>query len=199
MPLRFASLRRVSDPLVEVVSVAEAKAQLRILHSDDDEDLSFFSQVAREWAEDFTSRSLIYQSWVAQFAHWPDPCDRVILLPRPNLSVVETVRYRDVNDDWVELSEDDDFTVDEVENSIRLKTVFSFPTLSWDRANPIEITFRSGYGTAAEDVPVRFRQAIRLCVASSYGADRGNERSRVSFRAPNAAELLLHPLRVRPL
>lgn len=199
MPLRFAQLYRAVPPTVEPVSVAESKAQLRILHNDDDADLAFLIEAAREWAEDFTSRSLVYQSWVALYAAWPEVDDRTIILPRPQLSVVELFRYRDINDDWVELSEDDDFTVSEIESSIRLKSAFTWPSLSKDRVNPIEVVFRSGYGDAAEDVPKRFKQAIRLAVASAYGDDRGNGRTKVSFRAPSVAEVLLSSLRVRPI
>jgi len=199
MPLRFAQLYRAVPPTVEPVTVAEVKAQLRLLHSDDDDDLAFMIEAAREWAEDYTSRSLIYQSWVALFPGWPAVDDRTILLPRPQLSVVELFRYRDINDDWVELSEEDDFTVDEIEGSIRLRDAFTWPTLSKDRVNPLEVVFRAGYGDAASDVPMRFKQAIRLAVASAYGEDRSNSRSKVSFRAPSVAESLLSTLRVRPV
>lgn len=200
MPLRFSNLYRLTDPAVEPVTVAEAKAQLKLLHSDDDEDLSFMIQVAREWAEDHVSRALIYQHWVAQFSEWPEPIyDKTFVLPRPSLSVVLDLRYWDADDELVELSEQTDYFVDEISGTVRMVDTFSWPTLSKNRVNPIEVEFRAGMGDSADDIPLRYKQAIRLCVASMYGADRFNPRTKVSFRAPSVAEALLANLRVRPV
>lgn len=199
MPLRFSTLARVTPPLQEVVSVGEIKTQLRLLHSEDDLDLEVLSGVAREWAEDFTSRALLYQSWLACYNGWPVVSDPTMIIPRGPLSVVEFVRYRDCDDALVELNEDEDFTVDEVEGSITFKRSFQFPSLFNGRANPVEIAFRAGYGDAPGDVPLRFKQAIRLWVASAYGIERNNDRAKFSFRAPSVAEVLLSNLRIRPL
>lgn len=196
MPLRFSQLFRAVPPTVEPVTVAEAKAQLRILHNEDDADLEFMIQVGREWAEDFCNTSFLYQSWVAQFSGWPEILDRTVLLPRPPLSVVELVRYRDSDDEWVELSEETDYVVDEIEGSIRFRSAFGFPVLSQDRVNPLEVVFRAGHGDVAEDVPLRLRQAVRLFVASNYSTNRHN---RDVTAMHSVAEKLLANFRVRPL
>lgn len=198
MPLRFAQLHRTAQPTVEPVTVAEIKAQLRLLHSDDDDDLAFMLGAGREWAEDFTNLSLIYQTWVALYSGWPVVGDNVLVLPRGPLSIVELVQYLDEDGEWVEVSEDD-YTVDEIGGTIRFVDSFGSPRVSLNHTNPVEVTFRAGFGDTGADVPMRIRQAIRLWVASQYLTERGNRRVNVSFRAPTAAENLLATFRNRPL
>lgn len=190
MSKRFGHLRRVVPSTAELVTLGEAKAQLRILHADDDVDLAFKLIVAKEWVEDYANQSLLYESWVVNFDYWPTVDeDFSLILPRPPLSVVEYVKYWDGDDEEVELSEEDDFTVDELGGVIQFVSGFSYPTLSLNRALPIEIGFRAGYGDAAEDVPARFRHAVRLKVSDLHNVEG----------AGVAAEKLLAPIRVRPL
>lgn len=63
--MRF-TLERVSDPDIECIELADMKRHLRMFVTDtseDDDVDGVLTPSAREWAEDFTGRALIDQTW----------------------------------------------------------------------------------------------------------------------------------------
>ena len=57
--MQYRSLTRQTPPAVEPVTVAEAKAHLRVDISDDDTYIGTLITAAREWCEEYLDRSAL--------------------------------------------------------------------------------------------------------------------------------------------
>jgi uncharacterized phiE125 gp8 family phage protein len=69
-------------PAVEPISLAEAKAFLRVEHDDDDDVIAALIAGARLYVEGQTRRALITQSWRLVRDAWPQ-CGRIEVRPAP--------------------------------------------------------------------------------------------------------------------
>lgn len=181
MPLRFGAIKRTVAPTTEPVTLAQAKAQLRVLHSEEDEYITGLIKTAREWAEDYTRMAFLAQTLVAQYPDWPNQftpnfalLDSTFILARPPLVAVESVQYYDVTDTLITL-DPSTYNVDTIQSpgTVRLKqTTFSNSPwgvpLSKNYVNPITITYTAGYGDDASDVPSKIQQAMLIMIAHWY-------------------------------
>ena len=162
----------VAPPQVEPVSLAEAKAHLRVTHNEEDALIGALIASARRVAEARTGLSFITQEWISFRDGWPD--DGVIAIPlAPVLSVEELAVYGE--DDQKAVIEASHYVVDTASRPARLMLRGS---RIWQRpgrqVNGIGIRVRAGYGTAPASVPAALRQSILMLVAHYYGA-RGEE------------------------
>lgn len=167
MPLRFSALKLVTGPTIEPVSLDEAKLQLKIRDWDEEDDyITSLITVAREWAEDYTSRAFNTQSWKVGFSAWSP--DRTFILPRPPLVSVESFKYQTV--DGVVTVDPTDYSLDllDTPGAVTLSSEFSMPALTVSVRHPITVEFTAGYGDLAADVPSTAKQAILLCVANWF-------------------------------
>src|SRR5690348_16556758 len=87
------SLRLIADPATEPVSLAEAKAHLRVTASDEDALISALIIAAREAAEHELGRALITQTWEKTLDLFPD----AIELTNPPVQSVASVQYLDID------------------------------------------------------------------------------------------------------
>src|SRR5690606_31531724 len=104
-------------PPVEPVTVDEAKAHLRIDHSDEDAYLASLIAASRLQIEAALDIVLISQSWSWKLDSWPD--GRELHFPIWPLQSVETVRVTGENGTVDELSLDG-FTIDGTSKPARL-------------------------------------------------------------------------------
>lgn len=75
-------LALVLAPTSEPVTLAEARDQCRITGSDSDALLARFLLDARQYAEGYTRRVFMTQTWDAFFRHWPVVWNGVRCFPR---------------------------------------------------------------------------------------------------------------------
>ena len=61
--MRYRSLVRATQPLVEPVSLADAKLHLRIDSTDEDDLLANLVSTARAWCEDYCDRTFVMTQW----------------------------------------------------------------------------------------------------------------------------------------
>lgn len=161
-----------TPPLVEPVTLAEAKAHLRITHSDEDALLGALIASARRVAEARTGLCFIAQGWTVFRDGWPE--DGVIDIPlAPVIEVEELAVYGE--DDETAVIEASHYVVDLASRPARLMLRGS---RQWPRPgrwlNGIGIKLRAGFGVDAQSVPRPLRQAVLLMVAHLY-AHRGDE------------------------
>src|SRR5262249_28268376 len=105
----------VTPPSVEPVLLADAKAQARVDTTADDTLIGYLIIAARQWAEKYTGRAFITQTWQlaldlmpAMEEMWWDGMRQgpvtgldeisAIVLPRPPLQSVTSVQYFDNSD-----------------------------------------------------------------------------------------------------
>lgn len=161
-----------APPAAEPVSLAEAKAHLRLTHGDEDGTLLRLIAAARRLVEIRTGLALIRQGWSQFRDAWPD--DGVALLrPGPAIAVEEVRVYGE--DDVAAVIEPAHYVVDFASRPARLVLRGS---RFWPRpgrpANGIEIRFLAGFGDAGADVPAELREAVLGLLAHAY-ANRGAE------------------------
>lgn len=172
------SLKLVTPPANEPISLVEAKAHLREDSSDQDDLIAIFIKAARQHAEKFLGRALIAQTWDLYLDAFPTEDDLGwIEIPLPPLIGVDGVFYVDGNGDEQEFSVASYNVVgthgrDNVRARVELTSSGAWPTTS-DTTNAVRIRFTAGYQDTSvspvEDaVDDDIRAAILLILGSFY-------------------------------
>lgn len=172
------ALELVEAPATTPITLAEAKAQLRVEHTDDDDLLTRLIATAVAYTDTMGSlgHAMITQKW----AQWvgPNPSEvRLILGP---VTAVTAVKYYDT---------DGDLQTDTIGNYQIIGTSFatyvapaegfSWPTTQ-QRSDAIRIEYEIGYGEATTDVPQTLRHALMLLVGHWYDHRENTEYDQLS-------------------
>lgn len=153
----------LTAPAVEPLSLAEAKAFLRVEHADDDGVIGALIAGARIHVEAQTRRALITQAWRLSFDAWPED-GRIAVRPGP-LQALDAARVYD--GEGGAQTVDLQAFVQDLGNAALVFAPWALPAPGRIAAG-IELDVTAGYGDAAADVPEPLRQAIRLLVAHWY-------------------------------
>ena len=216
-PLRLVTSHA---PSVEPLSLAEAKAHLRLEPSDDDDLVTALIQSARESCERFTGRALVERQLTLFLDAWPtaetsyeegwregpliEAVQRWIELPRPPLQAVEAVTIydeADVGTSWAATN----YFVDTASDPGRLVARSGVALPSPSRvANGIEIAYRAGYAADESgsprdyrtNIPQALRDGMKRLIAQLY-EERGE--SAEAAIGPSGAAALWAPFRVLQL
>jgi len=180
------SLTLVTPPATEPVTLAEAKAHLKVDTTADDALITSLIVAARARAEWHTGRAFVTQSWTLWLDAWPRT--GLIEIPLPPLQSVTQVRVYAL-DDAPSVLDPSVYQIDAASAPARLLRK-SEPPANLRAVNAVEIAFTAGYGGASA-VPQPVKQAILQIVADLY-ANRGDEADIVSC----AAQTLLAPYRI---
>lgn len=188
--LRYRSLRRITEPVVEPVSIGELKSHLRIDQSFNDDDLYLQSlaSAARHHVETVSDRTLVRCQWQMKLDAFP-AWD--IELPRPPITTGSiTVTY--VPSDGVyspvaftNFREDRDSTP----AVIRPQWNGSWPTCR-GAENDVTITYWAGYGDDPGRIPATARHCC-LMLAAHWYANRESVVQGGMNPVPQSVEILL--------
>jgi len=182
----------LTAPAGEPLSLAEAKAFLRVEHNDDDATISALITGARIQVEALTRRALLTQTWRLTRDVWP-ASGVLPLLPAP-LRALVAVRVHDAAGNAQAVDP----------QSLGLDKVAAPAVLTFERgalpppgrrAGGIEIDIEAGYGAAA-DVPEPLRQAVRLLLSHWYENRALIAASGEVASVPASALSLIAPFRV---
>jgi uncharacterized phiE125 gp8 family phage protein len=183
-------------PAVEPVTLAEAKAHLRIDGAEEDGLLGRLIAAARGHVEGRTRRVLIEQGWRMSLDAWPPRGGAVRLAPAPLISV-EAVTVYDA-DGLPRVLDAADYTVDAASVPGRLK-VGAAGARPARAINGIEIDLTAGYGTDGAAVPADLRQAVLMLVAHWFEHREAARIGAVAAPVAMGVEMLLAPFRVARL
>lgn len=191
----MSGLRLVVPPAVEPVTLAEAKAHLRVDGNEEDALISSLITAAREYAETFQRRAYVTQTWELTLDEWPTGPE--IRLPRPPLQAVESITYRDQS--GVEhVLDPATYIVDTRSEPGRvvLAPGRCWPSVALAPAGAITVRYVAGYGDTADSVPVKVKQAILLLVGHWYANREAVVVGQTSKAVEFAVEALLWQDRV---
>ena len=152
----------LAGPAEEPVTLAEAKAWLKVDGADEDALIATLITAARLHLESVTGRALLTQSWRLVLDAWPAGGE--VRLPVAPLSALTAIRAFDEDGDEhaIGLAQ---FLVEAGGTPARLVlpgTVAGMPVLR--QRFGIEIDYVAGFGDAA-DVPQELKQALLVLVA----------------------------------
>ncbi|QKE40358.1 MAG: phage head-tail connector protein [Ferrovum myxofaciens] len=151
-------LQLISGPVVEPVSLLEAKAHLRVDISDDDALISALIVAARMHAETVTRRALIAQSWKLVLDSFPGPTligipwgkpftlpGHAIILEKSQVRVVTAIQYLDMSG-VIQVMPAANYTVDLTSEPCRITPVFGqiWP-IPMPQIGAVEVDFSAGY------------------------------------------------------
>lgn len=176
----------VTPPAVEPLTVAEAKAQSHVLHSAEDGLIAIYLQAAREWAEGFTGRAFVTQTWDLIQDAFPYGAIRI---PKPPVQSITSVQY--VNGDGVVTAvESGDYVFSAYDFPGSVRPVYSqeWPTPR-DEPGAVRIRFVAGYGLAVA-VPASIKAAILLQAADLYANRERQFVGTIVTENPAAKDLL---------
>jgi len=157
------TLIRTVEPAAEPVTLAEAKAHLRIDHGGDDDLLAGLVRAARQEVERSTGMALLTQGWRLVLDNWPENgCAPIRMHP---LGEVLSVTAFGSEGEGA-LVDPAGYQVDAVSRPARIHFTASVAPLR--AMNGLEIDFTAGFGEAGTDVPDLLKRAILLLVAHWY-------------------------------
>lgn len=160
------TLKLITAPAAEPVSLTEAKLHLRVDHSTEDDLITVLIQAAREGAEHLTGRSLISQTWERLLDAFPPSA---IELGRPDVTAIVSVTYIDGLGATQTLTRDD-YTLDATTSPgwlLPSETLDVWP-ITDDVVNAVRVRFTTGYGASGAAVPAALRQWMLLRIGTLY-------------------------------
>jgi uncharacterized phiE125 gp8 family phage protein len=175
------SLSQVLAPATEPVTLDEAKKHLRVDVPDEDALIDDLIRGAREYAETFTHRSFLTQTWDDKREAFP--CDgEAIWLPQPPLLSVTSVTYVDtagVTQTWSPTLYTVDAPVGPKARAGCLVPNYGeiYPSTR-DVVNAVTIRFVAGYG-AASAVPRLILACLKEHVRASWVRGDAAESQRI--------------------
>ena len=183
------SLSLTTPPAVEPITLAEAKAHLKVDTTDDDALIGALISAARARAEWHTGRALITQGWTLHLDAWPVLGTIAIPLP-PLQSVTLVTTY--ARDDSATVLSSALYSVDTASAPGRVALKCDMPPpIDLRNVNAVAIAFTAGYGDAESDVPQLLREAIFELIAFLY-----ENRGEAPAELPQGCLALLAPFRV---
>jgi uncharacterized phiE125 gp8 family phage protein len=159
----------VTPPAEMPISLAEAKAHLRIDYDDENTLITRLIEAAVSHLDGISGvlgRCLITQSWRQDYDGFPD--DRRMILPLRPVSAITSVMYYDAANALQTLST----SYYRLSAEAYAPTLILDPNLSWptsyDRPDAVQVSFVCGYGAAANTVPPSIRSALLLMIGDLY-------------------------------
>ncbi len=178
----------VTAPATSPVSLAEAKAHLRVGHTDEDTTIQTYIDAATAHLDGWTGilgRCLVTQTWRQDMRAFPVG---VLRLPFPNVQTA-SVAYTDAGG-TIQAFSGFELIEDYFGAALALADGEVWP-VSGDIQDAVRVTFACGYGAAAA-VPSALKAAILLHVGTLYE----NRETLTERLAPNMAyEALTAPYR----
>ena len=167
--MRFRSLKTLTQPAVEPVTLAEAKSHCRVDTSTDDAYISSLITAAREWCEAYCDETFIH----TQYRMTLDSFPREIELPRPPMASSGTVTavsitYTIETQATATLATSQ-YRVDRDATPGVIRTLYngSWPSHLLDY-NAVTVTWWGGKGASGAAVEQRIKNAILWLVGMWY-------------------------------
>jgi uncharacterized phiE125 gp8 family phage protein len=184
----------IDGPEVEVLSLAEVKAHLRLVDESEDLYLTGLIATAREHLERDLGICLIDQTWRLYLDEWPK--GGVVKITRFPIQSIERLVIYDAEGAAIEVTQGGHVLRRHKSPSEMLldgaaKTLFT--------GNGAELDFRAGFGEAPTDVPDGLKRAMLLHIAHMFAFRGVATVEEQPLSIPPSYERLIAPFRQRGL
>jgi uncharacterized phiE125 gp8 family phage protein len=186
------SLRLTTPPAFEPVTLAEAKAHLRLDATAEDAYVTALITTARLQIESALSIALLHQTWSYFVDAWPQ--SKTITLTLAPIAELVSFRTFDPNDSPTTHALGN-FQLDGTASPPRLLRKMPLNALAMRALNGIEISFVAGFGATPTSVPAPIRHALLMLVAHWFENRELIDIEHVSTKIPDAISALLMPWR----
>ena len=187
------ALKLITPPVAYPVTLAEAKAHLRVDHNDEDALITTFLAASTDFCEAFLGRALMPQTWELVLDQFPT---NEIKLPKPPLIEVLSVQYDDGAGD---LQSYTSYSMDNVSEPGWIVPDGSWPG-TFDGINAVRIRYRAGYFVSDSPtdtkVPDDLKAAVLLYMGSLYANRETIITGTIAAQVPWSAEQLLRRKRI---
>ncbi len=168
--MNYRSIKTVTQPIVEPVSLAEAKGHCRVDSTTDDAYIASLVTAAREWVEAYMDESLVHQQLTMKMDGFPVEIE----LPRPPMATAGTttavtVTYTLDETGTTATLSSTQYRVDRDSTPGVIRTNYggAWPGHIMDY-NAVTVTWWAGRGSSGNDVPQGVRNAILMLVGHWY-------------------------------
>lgn len=164
------TLRRITEPTTEPLTLAEVKLHLRIDGSDEDTLLNSLIATARRWWEDVTGRTLFTTEYEYSLTAWPGT-DRILLPRATPLQTLTSLVYYDTAGTattWAATN----YLSDTYRTPGALVLTYgnSWPSTDLYPVEPIRVRYTAGMATSSPltTLPDGIKTALLLAIGDWY-------------------------------
>jgi len=166
IPVKLGTLFEDRDAVSTLISQADAKAHLRVKHTEEDSLIDIYVTAAYDLIRHHLKRPIISEDWTGRLDCFPENSD-VLDLRWPDCTNLDEITYYDEDAALQKLATSvyqTDFY--SVTGRVLLKDDQEWPDTEENRANAIEITYSAGWTVA--NVPPAIVQAIKIQLTWLY-------------------------------
>ena len=189
--------------IVEPISLAEAKAHLRIDQTHDDAYITALISMVRESVEISTRRTLVqgFTNYTAGYDRYPLHHSKLRIPLPPTIEILSLGFYD------VENNSNTVFTggtlpseaIAEIEGSgsafLAMEANHGYESLSRERIAPVLVTFKAGYQDVS--IPAALKQAMYLLLSHYYDTREMVAFNRNPVSIPRSVEFLINQYKIR--
>jgi len=188
------TIAELLPPMAEPITLAEAKAHLRLDTGEEDALVLALIRAARDYLETVTGLCLMTRPMRLYLDDWPE--DRVIRIARGPVRTIEAVTVYDADGAPVEVDAGG-HVLDGTARPARL--VLAEKPLTARAVNGIEIDFTAGFGETGAEVPDTLKRALLLHVAAMFELRGAVSPGDQPGTVPAGYDRLIAPYRMRRL
>lgn len=194
-PVEPYLLKRTIAPSASVVTVATAKAHLRVDDDDSDTYISSLIEVASDVVGEMAGKALINQTWQLQIGMTTGRSP--VYLPNAPVSSITSIAYFDT-DDQSQSEDTADYTLTGDNDTAWLVPAGTrvWPSM-YDRPDALTVTYVAGYGASPDKVPANLRHAALMLVGHWFeNREAANHPAALVKEIPFAVQALIDQSRV---
>lgn len=171
------------------VSLADAKAHLRVTASTEDARITSYVLAALEAAENHINRAFAEAEFSILYDGALPTGETPLALPLPDIQSVAQVTYRDA-DDALQVLASSAYALDAKRQLLR-------PTGEWPAGSELTVEVVAGWSSSPVTAPPAFCQAVLLLVGDMYRNREAQVPAQTALRENPAVWALLQPYRER--
>jgi len=198
----ITSLRIITPPDVQPLTLVETKEHLRVDITDEDTLIGLYIEAATSFIEKFLGRALVTQTWEMAIDQFPTDGKKTIAIPLPPLQSVVSIKYD--NTGMVEQTlPPSSYLIDTISEPGRvMPTSAGWPT-TYNGISNVRIRFVAGYPPTANsppderaNIPRGIKQGMLLHIGSLYEHREDQVVGFTVSRLPIGSEHILRQFRV---